>query len=389
MVYLGVDVDQAQVLSATLRTGAELAVEAVGMIERAAGLADEPMPCALELDDVASDLTQTAHTIDSVIATVTGLVLVRHDLFRRGASPEPVRTPVAEPAPRALESPRHVATDLAPVQWHAAPGLAWDDVHQMASHNSFEVVGGIDTLARHGVRTFELDIHHQPPLHARADVGEPVNWHVYHVLGISHREYDLLEQGLAAVASIDHGEPLTLFIDSKDGFGGMHTPEALDRVVEQELGSRLFTPDDLLSLSPGATSLLDAVQGHGWPTVHELEGRVMVVLTDNIDGYQDGGRLAFVAPAPTFHTSAGVVTHLPADDAVFYNANAHDIGAAEVDAINASHTILRTYFNPLCPERFLGDEPVRINYRAVDIAGDGSICEPRVIVPPTPGPGPG
>jgi len=289
-----------------------------------------------------------------------------------------------------LASPTDTSSQIAPLQWDGVPGAAWSDVHQEASHNSYAVPGGIDALVEVGVRTFELDIHRQPPAtQIRSDDADIADWHVYHILGWSHREYLTLSHGLAALAAAEVAEPVTVFIDNKDGFGGTHTADAFDQLVRQALGHRLFTPGDLMLRAPGAETLLDAVQRAGWPTVAELEGRVLVVLTDDLGGYHGIGRSAFIAPPPEFSNVQGQVLHQADDNAVFYNANTRQIGIDEVQAMNVTDTVLRTYFNPRCSERFFGEAPVEVNYRAVDTALDGPTCGTQVRVRPVRVPEPG
>ena len=389
MGYLGIDVEQARALIESLRVGAEWGDQAHELMTSAATMADLPMPCVLELDALNVDLALIANLIDRAIVVLTRFEIRLDHLTTQSMTPEPIRTPVPGVTSASVALPNGTQSHALPVQWDAGLDSAWVDVHQAASHNSYAVVGGVDVLFDHGVRAFELDIHHEPPGHERIAGADAVSgWHVYHVLGWSHREYRSLTQGLAAVAALDSREPITLFVDNKDDFGGSHSARAFDDALHQAFGDRLYRPGDFLARSPEALSLVDAAEQSGWPTVRELEGRVLVVLTDNVGGYPERDQLAFVAPPPSFTLIAGQIAHEPDPGAVFYNADARRISTAEVQALHATNTVLRTYFNPLCPERFVDEEPVEINYRAVDVAIDGSACEPKVIVGPTPVPDP-
>jgi hypothetical protein len=61
-----------------------------------------------------------------------------------------------------VDSPGHRVGPL----WDASANSQWSEVHQTPSHNSYAVVGGVDTLFDQGLRTFELDIHRQANYHA-------------------------------------------------------------------------------------------------------------------------------------------------------------------------------------------------------------------------------
>ena len=214
-------------------------------------------------------------------------------------------------------------------------------------------------------------------------------WHVYHATGAAFREYSELREGLAAIAALETPDPLTIFIDSKDGFGGAHTPDAFDQVLIDELGSRLYTPATFRARGGGSSSLLEAAQHAGWPKVNELQNRIMVVVTDELDGYVRPNAQAFVAPPPAFRETAnGGVEHLPQPEAVFYNANARRVGAQEIAAVHATATVVRTYFNPRCATNLFGEVAVKPHYRAVDVAANDPLCGPSVLAPPVDGPEP-
>lgn len=397
MGYLGLDIDNAGDLAARLRSDALKANDAQGRIIEAALLADLVAPCALELDELAADFEFLAGQIEWAIVLVAGLGLRLTGLTDWSVLPAPVRTPVAlnntVSLPLPLEgSPGHRVGPL----WDARADSQWNEVHQTASHNSYAVVGGVERLFDQGVRTFELDIHRHRPEHliapllagswlaglVRAEESVMATWHVYHATGWTYSEYGSLAQGLAAIAGLETDDPLTVFVDNKDRFGGVHTVDAFDDLLRSELGDRLFAPADLRLRSPRAASLLEAVQSDGWPSVNELQGRILVVITDDIDGYVGDERRAFVAAAPEFTTLASPVVHDPEPELIFYNVDAHQVSAEEIVAVQATSTVLRTYFNPVCPSRFQGELWAHANYHAVDVAVDGQTCGPAVLQPP-------
>ena len=116
---------------------------------------------------------------------------------------------------------------------------------------------------------------------------------------------------------------ITVWMDIKADFENEgHRPEDLDRRFQQSLGSILWSPSDLKDRCPEALTLQDAVRASGcdWPSLHELRGRVMIVLTSApILSYVDYGRAslqraAFIAPEIT---SIEASTRFP--DTVFFN----------------------------------------------------------------------
>lgn len=308
-----------------------------------------------------------------------------------GSVPTPTPTPTPFPVVAAGTRPEPPAARPASPRWNATPSTPWNQVHQEASHNSYEVTGGIAALHRHGVRSFELDIHRGAPtdlwpgpapswmallgpavlgpalsiwLDARSHGGgRPDDWQVYHHSADPGSEYEYLSDGLRAIAELESSDPVTVFVDNKDRFGGTHDSEQLDRLLVAALGAKLFTPGDLLDRAPHAGSLQQAVDRAGWPTADELEGRVLVVLTAEVEGYERDGAIAFVAANPVFATDAsGERVHVASPNVVFYNESAAALDQHEIAAVQGGGNVLRTYGASVdgCP-----GEPAP-NYRAVD-----------------------
>lgn len=282
----------------------------------------------------------------------------------------------------------------------AWPGTAWNEVHQQASHNSYAVDGGIAKLYEHGIRTFELDIHRGRPTeffnkthlidapwplgslltvldHLTDGGGAVDDWLVYHHSADTDSEYEYLRDGLRAIDALPGLDPITLFMDNKDGFGGPHTSVQLNEVLGDGLGTKLFKPQDLIDRAPGATDLHEAIEIAGWPTVDELEGRVIVVLTDHVDDYEIDGASAFVAATPTFTRDRfGLLRHVPDADVVFYNADASHVTPEQIIAIQAGGSLLRTYNGDRCPSSAMPS--VEPNYTAVDHEFPQPMCPPHV-----------
>ena len=396
MAYLGIAVEEARELMHELARNATEIDAVLHHILEAETLADLPADATGELSEVQRSWYHSAAEIRTALSVVEHFQLRLPRILgsaRAPSPPEPERTPepvVLAPAdPLAMQMPLPVA--LPPV-WDATSSAAWNDVHQAASHNSYAVSGGVQLLFDLGVRSFELDIHRtgsidfgvglvpwssKPP----ASMNAP-DWRVYHLSGHEDAEYDYFTDGLLAVASLDTTDPITVFVDNKDGFGGAHSVERFDELVVAALGDRLYRPSDFARRAPEAPTLQQVVAAVGWPTVDELEGRVMVVLTDRVERYLDEGSAAFVAQVPALVEVDGVVEHRPADDVVFYNVSARGLRDETRAAVAASGSVLRTYFGPHCPSAPI-DEPAALpNYWAIDADIEAPPCAPRSYPPP-------
>ncbi len=395
MTYLGIAVDEAIALSARLRRGATTCDAVDQLIQDGELLAGFSSYAAPLLDEVRHESIRIAAEIDQAVGILNGFTLRLSDLVHWGriTSPAPARTPVPED-PGAVEPGSAAST---PPRWNAVPPSPWNDVHQDASHNSYAVPGGVEALFDMGIRSFELDIHRGPPTSLLSgnlfgpsstsnEVGVShaglIDWRVYHASADPGSEYESLSEGLEAIASLEASEPLTVFVDNKDAFDGAHSSEQFDVVLRSVLGDRLYGPSDLAARAPAATSLHEALAVAGWPTVSELEGRVMVVLTDNVASYDHVNPVAFVAASPRIVDGPGGVQHVVEPDRVRYNANARRFHDSEILAVQSSGSTLRTYFNPLCPMSAIGEPLILPNFRAVDIEPDSGTCGPAAHPPP-------
>lgn len=389
MAYLGIDLEAAHRLAANLRFAAGDLQEIEAVVTDAALLADLPTPAAVRIVEVADVYRRCA---DHIVAAARLL-----ERFRLTLRPFAWSVPRVGPGDSSASPtlPAIGASVAGAPRWDAAPDVTWDRIHQTASHNSYLVPGGVATLHGVGIRSFELDIHRGAPTDVlgalvpwsavqsfvgiAADAvlhggGHADDWLVYHDSLNSSSAHVTLSDGLAAIAELDESDPLTVFIDNKDRLGGDHDGEALDAVLHEQLGTRLFGPADLLARAPGATTLRQAIAQAGWPTVDELRGRVIVVLTDEIASYGGADVRAFVATAPRFESSGGSVVHLAEPDVVFHNEQHALLSPAEHAALQATDSVVRTYFGPSCTDP---GEPVP-NYRAIDVDGAGPQCAPRV-----------
>jgi len=387
MTYLAIDESGATSLAAALQRVAMQVDPIQALIAEGQVQADFPLDVALQLDGVHSELREAAAIAIGAARRVREYQLAAARVAS-WAMPM-VRPPARAPSQGIERVPTQIIS--APTGWHGSLATPWDLTRQDASHNSFQVPGAIEGLAVNGVRTFELDIHRGAPTDFTPDSaadsfvspvlpviqdhfdhagGRNDDWRVYHFSGDSHSAYDYLSDGLGAVASLDTREPLTVFIDNKDPFADTHSVAQLDRLLEESLGPRLFTPADLLARDSGATTMQQAIAAAGWPTVQELQGRVMVVITDNTDGVAGLSRNAFAAPEPNIGVDHHGSIHLPDPNVVFYNANAAHIRADEIAAVRAGGNLIRTYNNPLCvPSSPVVGGLEGPNYRAADLGG--------------------
>ena len=403
MTYLAIDLGRVGAFTAALRSGANLVDDAEYYLGQGELLADLPVLCAPALHDIAHDFGLMADRVDWAADRIRSLRLSFAASLDWRSIPQPVRTPVPESATPSVPGTMALVTaaEARPVQWDAEPAHQWNQVHQVSSHNSYELRGGVQVLFDQGVRSFELDVHRRVPaellsplatgfgspwVHVAGDGDDQdgPQWHVYHTTGLSFSEYDALGEGLAAIVALNTLDPLTLFIDVKDGFGGAHTVEAFDRLLIDEIGPRLYTPATFQTRGDESATLLDSAQSAGWPEVEDLQGRIIVVLTDEIGAYARPEAQAFVAPPPQFdETGLGHVQHVPQPDAIFYNASARSIGSEEIAAVHRTNTMLRTYFNSRCGTSLFDQIGASVHYRAVDIAANGPLCGPSNLVPPT------
>lgn len=350
MGYLGIDRQAARNLAATLRLTAGKVDEVLHHVVLARTVADLAVPVDGMLHQIYADCRQSAAQIDRSLSLLDGYMLA---------------LPWWDPT--ALSASAHRWP-----RWNAASNVPWNHVQQDSSHNTYAVSGGVAELYRAGVRSFELDIHRGVatdfgPLstrpwsvaidHVTHGGGSEEDWQVYHSSVDPDSEYDTLRDGLSAVAALPEDDPLTLFIDVKDDFGGPHTSEQLDELLVEAFDDRLYLPADHARRS-------------AWPTVGELTGRVIVVLTGSVARYDSEHPAAFVASPPAFVEIDGVTHHVPEPGRVFYNMHERFLSRAELDALVATGSIVRTYGHRDCG----ADERPHSHYRASDISPNTPHC---------------
>jgi hypothetical protein len=235
---------------------------------------------------------------------------------------------------------------------------------------------GVVGAHERGFRAFELDLHlgrptslapaaerpnwltlpglvHDAFTHDDVQAGD---WYVYHDTLDPESAHETLGEALDQVTSLAVDvAPITLFLDLKDPLGGAHSAEQLDRLLRERLGDRLFSPSELLARAPEVDTLAAAVLQAGWPSVGELRGRVLVVVTDETDGY----RTQSVERAAAFVAAAPSASSFGAPDVVFFNERGDRLSRVELDAIETRSAIVRSWGPPIGPG-------LDANYVAID-----------------------
>jgi hypothetical protein len=179
------------------------------------------------------------------------------------------------------------------------PTLALDAVQMRGTHNSYHQEPAIAFDASHkythlpldqqlenqGVRVFELDLHN-------ANSDDSID--VYHIVGIDPRSTcPNFEDCLRTLRGWSDAHPthvpIIVWVELKDDTGGaaFQNADKIDEVLRQELGDKLFTPDELQG---SAASLHEAIAG-GWPSLDSVRGRIIFIMLNNdedIDQYTQG-----------------------------------------------------------------------------------------------------
>jgi hypothetical protein len=182
--------------------------------------------------------------------------------------------------------------------------LRYHQFISIACHNCYEPRMRIRhlTAALAVTHDLELDIHADAG--AKTEPGqvrwlvrhdEKTNDHVNNCLGRPHRRRiglgwapgqpsgdlrDCLRSVSAWMGEHSDAPVITLFLDLKDSlFVAPHTARALDALLQDELGERLYTP----AAFARGTTVRAAAMANRWPRLDSLHGRVVVVLTGGED----------------------------------------------------------------------------------------------------------
>jgi hypothetical protein len=191
-----------------------------------------------------------------------------------------------------------------------AAGPRYNEVWGTATHNSYwmnrtdqndyEASGAqellTDQLLHEHIRGIEIDIH--------TDGAPDGEWRVYHTSGSEDFTCSLLGDCLEYLRAFQYAVPdhevLNVVLELKNTSNNLcgdtnpnfddgthrHRIEDLDSVLRAHLGDSLYTPADFLRRCPAADrgSLRRCMDGHGWPGIETLRGRIIVNLIGNYYG---------------------------------------------------------------------------------------------------------
>ena len=183
-------------------------------------------------------------------------------------------------------------------------------LYREACHNCYDpaVFSFAFTTAIATTKVVEIDIHipQNPSSH-------PGNWDVRHVLapsfkrnnnncGTGDQRFNFCLKDIKAYIQVHpNHDPIIAYIDLKSAFVGPdHFPSDLDQLLINEIGaSRIYKPIDLKG---GFGELRWAAESENWPSLGNMKGKVIFVLTGSntilntyINGTHDAA-VAFVAP---------------------------------------------------------------------------------------------
>ncbi len=229
--------------------------------------------------------------------------------------------------------------------------LRYNEVRQTSSHNAFQRSEGIyDQVVYWRIRSLEIDLHRGKPFRDALKK----DWYIYHVAGIDpNTTVDRLSGFLQICSGIQRAIPrhevITVFLDIKDRFhkraDASQSGAVLDGLLIDALGEdHIYRPRDLLTRQPGATSLQKAVAAQGWPTLEELRGKFLFVLTGstkNLATYASAGkangRAAFLSTAISKAREVPGPGHI-----VFYNMSGENVRFSR--NVHQAGLVSRTYY---------------------------------------------
>jgi hypothetical protein len=212
--------------------------------------------------------------------------------------------------------------------------IRYNQVRQKSSHNSFQRDEGIyDQMLYWRLRSLEFDLHNgkgtSPSLTG--------NWYIYHTYGVDDgTSVDKLSDLMTILQGLDRAVPdheiVTIFLDLKDDFDGSHTPQQLDNLLLNSLGSnRILKPADVAPTN----DLQAGIRSAGWPHLQSLRGKVVFVLTgggvndpgSKLNVYVGNGndaraRTCFIAPKVESTSEIGRHNYV-----VFFNMEASKAGS--------------------------------------------------------------
>jgi hypothetical protein len=204
--------------------------------------------------------------------------------------------------------------------------IRYNQVRQKSSHNSFQREEGIyDQMLYWRLRSLELDLHNDKGWSQNLTG----NWYIYHTAVVDEdTTVDKLSDLMTILQGFDRAVPdheiTTVFLDLKDSFDDTHTPEQLDSLLIDALGTnKILRPHDVATTN----NLQAGIAGSGWPHLSGLRGKFVFVLTGGslteegsklnvyvADGNDARARACFIAPK--ISTVADITAH---NYVIFFN----------------------------------------------------------------------
>jgi hypothetical protein len=183
----------------------------------------------------------------------------------------------------------------------------FDEVYRKGAHNAYWVnnikspkdIGAAgpqmriwDQLLHEHVRSIELDVHRDVDQPYSGIGKHPGEFRVYHTDQTDNSTCFTLADCLQLLQRLDYVLPdhevMHIVLELKqvdrltfdDGVfdDDDYSPEELDRILWEHLGSRLYTPAEFLSRCAPGTPLRQCAAQVGWPTVDQLRGRYIVTV---------------------------------------------------------------------------------------------------------------
>jgi len=204
--------------------------------------------------------------------------------------------------------------------------IRYNQVRQKSSHNSFQRDEGVyDQFLYWRVRSLEFDLHNDKGLSQNLTG----NWYIYHTAVVDEdTTVDKLSDLMTILQGIQRAVPdheiTTILLDLKDDWDDTHTPEQLDTLLIDALGTNhILRPRDVAT----SNDLQGGIARSGWPHLSSLRGKFVFVLTggnlseegSKLKAYVEDGdtaheRACFIAPG--ISTVADITAH---DYAIFFN----------------------------------------------------------------------
>ncbi len=220
--------------------------------------------------------------------------------------------------------------------------LLYNDVYQKSAHNAYyHYEGLVDMLLYHRIRSVELDLH---------PTGEGT-WGIYHNTSVEkwHSSCTTLKGCLSQLKvfhdAVPEHEVVTVWLDMKRNIFGKtawvsgNGPGELKSALYGAIGAEnIFTVENLIERGDMAFTAREALADAGWPSLKELRGKFMFVLTgysDDLQAYMSNGAVAFAAPEIS---EAEEMDNFP--NAVFFNFNGSNEATKDV---RARGFVSRTY----------------------------------------------